>query len=87
MLLFRSNDELERFRQNSAEYKNLPSTLQFGVDVNGEFAQDMLSSGLVATDDLPIVLIGDTFNRVVFKSQGYTIGMGEQLKQTIGKIK
>ena len=47
----------------------------------------MLSSGLVATDDLPIVLIGDTFNRVVFKSQGYTIGMGEQLKQTIGKIK
>ena len=87
VLLFRSNDELERFRQNSAEYKNLPSTLQFGVDVNGEFAQDMLSSGLVNTDELPIVLIGDTFNRVVFKSQGYTIGMGEQLKQTISKIK
>ncbi len=87
VLLFRSHEELERFRQNSQEYKNLPSTLCFGVDANGEFAQDMLDSGLVSTDDLPIILIGDTFNRVVFKSQGYTIGMGEQLKQTIGKLK
>ena len=32
------------------------------------------------------MLIGDTFNRVVFKSQGYTIGMGEQIKQTVGKL-
>ena len=32
---------------------------------------------------LPVVLIADTFNRVVFASQGYTIGLGEQLLKTI----
>ena len=86
VLLFRSQDELDRFRKNNAEFKNLPSTLRFGVDTEGEFAKDIFSSGLVSTEDLPIVLIGDTFNRVVFKSQGYTIGMGEQIKQTVGKL-
>lgn len=87
VLLFRTQDELDRFQKNNAEFKNLPSTLSFGVDTNGEFARDIFGSGLVDTEDLPIVLIGDTFNRVVFKSQGYTIGMGEQIKQTVGKIK
>lgn len=87
VLLFRTQDELDRFNQNNFEFKNLPSTLSFGVDVNGEFAKDIFSSGLVETEDMPIVLIGDTFNRVVFRSQGYTIGLGEQIKQTVGKIK
>ena len=32
---------------------------------------------------LPIFLIADTFNRVVFVSQGYTIGLGEQLMKTV----
>ena len=86
VLLFRSQDELDRFKKNNAEFKNLPSTLRFGVDTEGEFAKDIFSSGLVSTEDLPVILIGDTFNRVVFKSQGYTIGMGEQIKQTVGKL-
>ena len=28
---------------------------------------------------LPIFIIADTFNRVVFLSEGYTIGIGEQI--------
>jgi hypothetical protein len=42
---------------------------------------------LVHNEALPIVFIGDTFNRVVFRTQGYTIGIGNQLKQTIAKLK
>ncbi len=87
VLLFRTQEELDRFNKNNFEFKNLPSTLSFGVDTNGEFAKDIFSSGIVETEDMPIVIIGDTFNRIVFKSQGYTIGMGEQIKQTVGKIK
>lgn len=34
-------------------------------------------------DTLPIFIIADTFNRVVFVSQGYTIGLGEQLMKTV----
>jgi hypothetical protein len=35
------------------------------------------------SDILPMFIIADTFNRVVFVSQGYTIGLGEQLMKTI----
>ena len=35
---------------------------------------------------MPIFVIADTFNRIVFISQGYTIGLGEQLMKTIHKL-
>ena len=35
---------------------------------------------------LPIFLIAVTFNRVVFVSQGYTIGLGDQLMKVIHKL-
>lgn len=35
---------------------------------------------------LPVFVIADTFNRIVFISQGYTIGLGEQLMKTIHKL-
>jgi hypothetical protein len=28
---------------------------------------------------LPLIVLADTFNRVVFFSQGYTIGLGERI--------
>jgi hypothetical protein len=31
---------------------------------------------------LPLILVADTFNRVVFFSQGYSIGLGESLVRT-----
>ena len=31
-------------------------------------------------------MIADTFNRVFFKSEGYTIGLGEQLLAALGKL-
>jgi transglutaminase-related protein len=38
------------------------------------------------TEQLPIFIIADTFNRIVFLSQGYTIGLGEQLVKTSSKL-
>ena len=35
---------------------------------------------------LPLFIIADTFNRVVFCSQGYTIGLGEQIVKVAGKL-
>ena len=31
-------------------------------------------------------IIADTFNRVVFVSQGYTIGLGEQMQSVFKKL-
>lgn len=86
LLLFPSQEEYDRFQKNCAEFKELPSNLRFGIDTEGQVSKDLFSSGLTHSKELPVVIIGDTFNRVVFKTQGYTIGLGEQLKQTIGKL-
>ena len=34
----------------------------------------------------PVILVADTFNRVVFMSQGYSIGLGEQLVKVLKKL-
>lgn len=87
LLLFPNKGEYERFKKNSAEFTNLPSTLSFGIDTEGAVQADLFGSGLTQSKELPLVVIADTFNRVVFCSQGYTIGLGEQIKTTVGKLK
>lgn len=54
----------------------------FGTDVDGIIANEMTQFG----SDMPLVLIADTFNRVVFISEGYTINLGRTLLDTIGKL-
>ena len=87
LLLFPSQDELERFNHNRGEFPGLPSTVRFGVDSEGAVAADFFGSGLVQTRETPMLVLGDTFNRVVFCVQGYTIGVGEQIKQAVRKLK
>ena len=86
LMVFPTQDEYDRFNNNRGEFTNLPKNLCFGVDSEGQISKDLFGSGLTHNKDLPVVVIADTFNRVVFKTQGYTIGIGEQLKQTIGKL-
>ncbi len=86
LLLFSTHDEFDRFNKNRAEFTNLPSTLRFGVDSKGQVAKDLFGSGLTKTQEQPVIILGDTFNRVVFMTQGYTIGIGEQIKQALGKL-
>ena len=35
---------------------------------------------------MPRVMIADTFNRVFFKTEGYTIGLGDQILGAIAKL-
>jgi len=34
----------------------------------------------------PIIIVADTFNRIVFLSEGYSIGLGEQLVKVINQL-
>ncbi len=86
IMLFPTQQELNAFMRRSNEFVNLPSNLRFGIDKQGQVAADIFGSGLTQTDERPVVLMGDTFNRVVFFSQGYTIGLGEQLSKVVSKI-
>lgn len=72
---------------NSEEFSALPTGTIFGVDKNGEILQQLVQQMKISDKrQLPIFVIADTFNRVVFVSQGYTIGIGEQMLNVIKKL-
>ena len=84
MLLFQNDDEAQRF--NFAEFDKLPSTVVWGTDVDGKIQQEIREQMKLSSPSLPIFLICDTFNRVVFCQQGYTINLGEQLLKVIRQL-
>ena len=84
VLLFEDADAAARF--NFSEFSNLPSTTVWGCDINGTIKQEIMEQMHLSNGSLPIFLICDSFNRVVFVQQGYTIGLGEQLLKVIHQI-
>ena len=85
VLLFPDEEGLSKF--DATEFGSLPSTITYGIDKNGAIQKEMVAAmKLTHANTLPIFLIADTFNRVVFVSQGYTIGLGEQMLQVIHKL-
>ena len=86
-MLFLFPSEQARNKYNPDEFKGLPSTITYGIDSDGSI-QKQIAEGMKLTNksSLPMFIIGDTFNRVVFVQQGYTIGLGEQLINVINKL-
>ncbi len=80
-------DEAQYRRYNASEFPGLPSTIIYGIDTDGAIQKQIVQKmKLTNPSSLPIFIIGDTFNRVVFVSQGYTIGLGEQLMKVISRL-
>lgn len=82
VFLFPTDDQLAAF--DASEFGDLPGTIVYGVDRGGEVSE-MLARSLELSNrnDLPIFVVADTFGRVVFFSQGYRIGLGEQMMKVI----
>lgn len=84
LVVFATKADYERF--NAAQYK-LPSNVCFGLDEDGSIKKQIAAEMKLADDAaLPYVLMTDTFNRVVYFSQGYTIGLGDQILATVSKL-
>lgn len=82
VLLF--TDEAAYRKFDRKEFPNLPSNVVFGIDKDGSILKMIAENmKLGSKPTLPVIILGDTFNRVVFESHGYTIGMGEQLLHVI----
>ena len=79
-------DEQEWKNFNPEEFGTLPSTITYGIDIDGKIQKEITANLKLKESELPIFIIADTFNRVVFVSQGYTIGLGEQLMKVIHKL-
>ncbi|MBO6249661.1 MAG: transglutaminase domain-containing protein [Bacteroidales bacterium] len=72
IMLLTSEEGLDWLKEYSSR---MPSNVQFGI------APKELMEGT-----MPRVMIADTFNRVFFKTEGYTIGLGDQLLGAIAKL-
>lgn len=99
VLLFES--EADAAKMDFAALPKLPSTTILGIDPDGSIAREIVSNLALAAPSgesgsasdtapsptsKPIFIIADTFNRVIFVRQGYTIGLGTQLLDTLRRI-
>ena len=85
VLLFESEADAAKF--NHDEFPGLPSTVQFSLDKDGSVRKQIAREmKLMNEKQMPMFIIADTFNRVVFVSQGYTIGLGEQMQGVFKKL-
>jgi transglutaminase-like putative cysteine protease len=85
VLLFENENEAQKYRQEN--YGVLPKNIIYGIDRDGNIRHKIvLEMKLQSETQLPVFILADTFNRVMFCSQGYTIGLGEQFTKVIGNL-
>ena len=79
---------------SEGRYGLLPETILLGLDTDGTIRQGIEKGLKVGPESaagqpsrLPLVILADSFNRVFFLTEGYTIGLGEQLAGTVAKLK
>ncbi|MDE5743499.1 MAG: hypothetical protein K2H62_04010, partial [Bacteroidales bacterium] len=64
----------------------LPAQTQYGLDSDGGIEAEIRANLDLGASQLPIWIVADTFNRVVWVSHGYTIGLGEQLIKVLQSL-
>lgn len=85
LLLTKGTDD-KGFGIDMKDFPALPATVSFGIDKDGSITQRMAEAINLPNTELPILIVADTFNRVVFVSQGYTIGIGDTLAALLRKL-
>ncbi|MDE7495599.1 MAG: transglutaminase domain-containing protein, partial [Muribaculaceae bacterium] len=84
ILLYGDQGQLERAQLE--RFSDLPSNVVAGCDIDGNILKELEENLHLTEGDLPVVIVADTFNRVVFVSQGYAIGMGEKLMDVLRRV-
>jgi len=86
VLLFPTQEEFQSFRSHRKDFDELPDNFIFGV-ADPETVEAMHIQELThGSQELPILMMADTFNRVVWFQQGYTIGVAEQIMSVIRQL-
>lgn len=84
ILLFENEDAASLF--NRENYPSLPANLSFGTDIEGRVKSQIVSSLNLEKDTLPLLVVADSFNRIVYVIQGYSIGTGSKLVDTLHQL-
>ena len=84
LMLFPSQEDYANFDRK--EYDDLPDNVLFGV-ADPETVEALHIQELThGNEELPIIMLCDTFNRVVWFRQGYNIGLADQMMDALRKI-
>jgi transglutaminase-like putative cysteine protease len=90
VLLCESAEALEQLKKEAMEgrYGPIPRdvTVVLGVDTDGIRAAIAKDQKRAGNGRLPLVVIADTFNRLFFCSEGYTIGLGDQIATVVTRL-
>ena len=85
VLLFENEAEAQKYRQEN--FGTLPKNIIYGIDTDGSIHEQIVKEMKLQNEtQLPLFILADTFNRVLFCSQGYTIGLGEQITKVISNL-
>ena len=84
LMLFPSQEDYANFDRKA--YEDLPSNVLFGVADPETVASMHIEELTHGSEELPILMLCDTFNRVVWFRQGYNIGLADQLMDALRKI-
>lgn len=85
LVLFASEDDWKRFDRDA--FKGLPECVVFGIDRDGKIAGEISESLHLQNAERPLTVVADTFNRIVYMTQGYTIGMGNTLVGVLHRLR
>ena len=90
VLLCESAEALEQLKKEAMEgrYGSIPNnvTVILGIDTEGIRAAIAKDQKRAGNGRLPLVVIADSFNRVFFCSEGYTIGLGDQIAGIVTRL-
>jgi len=90
VLLCESAEALEQLKKEAMEgrYGPIPNnvTVVLGVDTEGIRAAIAKDQKRAGNGRLPLVVIADSFNRLFFCSEGYTIGLGDQIATIVTRL-
>jgi hypothetical protein len=69
-------------------FSNLPAQSVFAYDSNNKFLKEISKlKGNNLLNSLPVIVISDTNGNLVFFSEGYKIGIGEQLAKEVSRLR
>lgn len=78
-------DKAEFAKYDETEFGVLPK-INYVLDSNKEVEEVMKNLKFDTNTDLPVFIIADTFGRVVFKSGGYQINLGDNIQNVISRL-
>ena len=88
LLLTENDTEAKKLQDEIAKgnFGTLPSTAIFSTDPAYKVLKSIDTDKKISSRSLPVFIVADSFGKVYYLSQGYTIGIGERLSGIVEKL-